>query len=161
MEDPYTLWPGRAKMKKALTVLLLISGLALAQADGAKLYAQCAACHQANGQGIPGAFPPLAGHVADILSKAGGREYLIRVLLWGLQGQIEVKGMKYNGVMPGYAQWKDEEIAAVLNHIATAWGDDKKVKGFKPFTPAEVKALRDKKLTAQQVLEDRKKLGLK
>jgi mono/diheme cytochrome c family protein len=148
-------------MKKALTVLLLIGGLALAQADGAKIYAQCAGCHQANGQGIPGAFPPLASHVAEILSKAGGREYLIKVLLWGLQGQIEVKGMKYNGAMPAFAQLKDEEIAAVLTHIATAWGDDKKVKGFKPFTPAEVKALRDKKLTAQQVLEDRKKLGLK
>ena len=148
-------------MKKALTVLLLIGGLALAQADGAKLYAQCAACHQQNGQGIPGAFPPLAGHVAEILAKQGGREYLLRVLLWGLQCQIEVKGMNYNGVMPGFAQLKDEEIAAILNHIATAWGDDKKVKGFKPFTPAEVKALRDKKLTAQQVLEDRKKLGLK
>jgi mono/diheme cytochrome c family protein len=148
-------------MKKALTVLLLIGGLALAQADGAKLFAQCAGCHQANGQGLPGAFPPLAGHVADILSKAGGREYLIKVLLWGLQGQIEVKGMKYNGAMPSFAQLKDEEIAAVLTHIATAWGDDKKVKDFKPFTPAEVKALRDKKLTPQQVLEERKKLGLK
>jgi mono/diheme cytochrome c family protein len=148
-------------MKKALTVLLLIGGLALAQADGAKIYAQCQGCHQQNGQGIPGAFPPLAGHVAEILSKAGGREYLIKVLLWGLQGQIEVKGMKYNGVMSSYAQLKDEEIAAVLTHIATAWGDDKKVKDFKPFTPAEVKALRDKKLTPQQVLEERKKLGLK
>jgi len=148
-------------MKKALTVLLLIGGLALAQADGAKIYAQCAGCHQANGQGIPGAFPPLAGHVAEILSKAGGREYLIKALLWGLQGQIEVKGMKYNGAMPAFAQLKDEEIAAVLTHIATAWGDNKKVKDFKPFTPAEVKALRDKKLTPQQVLEERKKLGLK
>jgi Cytochrome c. len=149
-------------MKKALTVLLLIGGLALAQADGAKLYAQCAACHQQNGQGLPGAFPPLAGHMAEILSKAGGREYLIKVLLWGLQGPIEVKGVRYNKVaMPGYALWEDEKIAAVLNHIATAWGDDKKVKDFKPFTPAEVKALRDKKLTPQQVLEERKKLGLK
>ena len=76
-------------MKKALTVLLLAGGLALAQADGAKIYAQCAGCHQANGQGIPGAFPPLAGHVAEILSKAGGREYLIKVLLWRRQGQAQ------------------------------------------------------------------------
>jgi cytochrome c len=45
-------------MKKALTVLLLIGGLALAQADGAKIYAQCAGCHQANGQGIPGPSRP-------------------------------------------------------------------------------------------------------
>lgn len=148
-------------MKRTLTALLLLGSLALAQADGAKVYAQCAGCHQANGQGIPGAFPPLAGHVAEILSKQGGREYLIKALLWGLQGQIEVKGMKYNGVMPSYSQLKDEEIAALLNHIASAWGDDKKVKDFKPFTAAEVKALRGKKLTSQQVYEERKKLGLK
>ncbi|WP_243091018.1 cytochrome C-552 [Thermus neutrinimicus] len=148
-------------MKRTLTALLLIGSLAFAQADGAKLYAQCAGCHQANGQGLPGAFPPLAGHVAEILNPKGGREYLIKVLLWGLQGSIEVKGMKYNGAMPAYNGLKDEEIAALLNHIATAWGDDKKVQGFKPFTAAEVKALRDKKLTPQQVLEERKKLGLK
>ncbi|BDG15743.1 cytochrome C-552 [Thermus brockianus] len=148
-------------MKRTLIALLLLGGLALAQADGAKLYTQCASCHQVNGQGIPGAFPPLAGHVAEILAKQGGREYLIKVLLWGLQGQIEVKGIKYNGGMPGFNGLKDEEIAALLNHIATAWGDDKKVQGFKPFTAAEVKALRDKKLTSQQVLEERKKLGLK
>lgn len=148
-------------MKRTLMALFLLGGLALAQVDGAKLYQQCAGCHQANGQGIPGAFPPLAGHVAEILAKEGGRDYLILVLLYGLQGQIEVKGMKYNVVMPAFGQLKDEEIAALLNHIATAWGDDKKVKGFKPFTAEEVKKLRAKKLAPQQVLEERKKLGLK
>lgn len=148
-------------MRQTLLGLLILGGLALAQADGAKLYAQCASCHQANGQGLPGAFPPLAGHVSEILNLKGGREYLILVLLNGLQGPIEVKGMKYNGAMPAFGGLKDEEIAALLNHIATAWGDAKKVKDFKPFTAEEVKALRTKKLTAQQVLEERKKLGLK
>lgn len=148
-------------MKRDLLGLLVLGSLALAQADGAKLYAQCAGCHQANGQGLPGAFPPLAGHVSKILNLKGGREYLILVLLNGLQGQIEVKGMKYGGVMPAFGGLKDEEIATLLNHISTAWGDDKEVKEFKPFTAKEVKALRTKKLTAQQVLEERKKLGLK
>ncbi|MCH1928364.1 cytochrome C-552, partial [Shewanella sp. C31] len=54
-------------MKRTLMAFLLLGGLALAQADGAKIYAQCAGCHQQNGQGIPGAFPPLAGHMAEIL----------------------------------------------------------------------------------------------
>lgn len=148
-------------MKRNLLGLLVVGSLALAQADGAKLYTQCAGCHQANGQGLPGAFPPLAGHVGEILNLKGGREYLILVLLNGLQGQIEVKGMKYNGAMPAFGGLKDDEIAALLNHISTAWGDDKKVKEFKPFTAEEVKALRTKKLTVQQVLEERKKLGLK
>lgn len=71
-------------MKRTLMALFLLGGLALAQVDGAKLYQQCAGCHQANGQGIPGAFPPLAGHVAEILAKEGGRDYLILVLLYGL-----------------------------------------------------------------------------
>ncbi len=152
-------------MKRNLLVLLAglaMGSLALAQADGAKVYQQCAGCHQANGQGLPGAFPPLAGHISEILNLKGGREYLIRVLLWGLQGQIEVKGMEYNGTMPVYNGLKDEEIAAVLNYISTAWGNDKKVQGgFKPFTAAEVKALRGERLTPQKVLEERKKLGLK
>ncbi|WP_117237428.1 c-type cytochrome [Thermus sediminis] len=148
-------------MRKGIVALLLLGGLALAQADGARLYAQCAGCHQANGQGIPGAFPPLAGHMAEILAKQGGREYLIRTLLWGLQGPIEVRGVRYNGVMPAYNQWRDEEIAAVLNHIATAWGDDKKVQGFRPFTAEEVRRLRGQRLTPQQVLEERRRLGLR
>ena len=161
MREECTLPLGGTEMKRNLISLLVLGSLALAQADGAKLYAQCVGCHQANGQGLPGAFPPLAGHVSEILNLKGGREYLILVLLYGLQGQIEVKGMKYSGVMPAYGGLKDEEIAALLNHISTAWGDNKKVKEFKTFTAEEVKALRTKKLTAQQVLEQRKKLGLK
>lgn len=62
--------------------------------------------------------------------------------------------------MPAFNALKDEEIAAVLNHIATAWGDDKKVQNFKPFAAEEVRAFRNEKLTLQQVYEERKKLGL-
>ncbi|TBH17237.1 c-type cytochrome [Thermus thermamylovorans] len=149
-------------MKRALVTLLLLGGLALAQQQGAQLYQQCAGCHQANGQGVRGAFPPLAGHMAEILGKENGREFLILVLLWGLQGQIEVQGVRYNGVMPAYNQWTDEQIAAVLNHIATAWGDHQRVQGWRPFTAAEVKAVRDKgRRTPQQVLEERRRIGLR
>ncbi len=145
----------------ALTLAFgLFIGAQQAMAQASPLYAQCQGCHQANGAGIPGVFPPLAGHVPEILAAKGGREYLIQVLLYGLQGQIAVKGAKYQGVMPAYAGLKDEEIAALLNHIATQWGN-KFPTGQQAFTAAEVKAQRAKTMTAAQVLEARNKLGLK
>lgn len=150
------------KTKPFLFSLLVLGSLAAAQgSDGAKLYsASCSSCHQASGAGLPGVFPPLAGHVPQILEAKGGREYLINTLLYGLQGQIEVKGAKYSGAMPAWAQLKDGEIAAILNHISTSWGN-KFPEGQKPFTPEEVAARRAQKLTAAQVLEARKALSLK
>jgi mono/diheme cytochrome c family protein len=147
------------------TVVLLGLGAYLfsaqtAVAQASPLYAQCQGCHQANGAGIPGVFPPLAGHVPEILAAKGGREYLIQVMLYGLQGQITIKGAKYQGAMPAYAQLKDEEIAGLLNHISTQWGN-KFPAGQKAFTADEVKAQRAKTMTAAQVLEARNKLGLK
>lgn len=148
-------------MKKTLLAgLIALTSLALAQ-SGASVYQQCQGCHQPTGAGIPGVFPPLAGHVPEILAAKGGREYIIHVLLYGLTGEISVKGAKYNGAMPAFGQsLKDEEIAAVLNHISTSWGN-KLPAGQKAFTAAEVKAQRAKPLTAAQVNTARKALGLK
>lgn len=147
-------------MKKLIVLGVLTLGLALAQTS--TVYNQCAGCHQSNGMGVPGVFPPLVGHVPQILEAKGGRDYIIQLLLYGVQGEITYKGQKYNGVMPAFGQLKDDQIAEVLNHIATQWGNDKLLPaGFKPFTAEEVKALRDKKLTAAQVYEIRKTLNLK
>jgi len=89
--------------------------------DGGEVYARiCVSCHQPNGQGIVGAFPPLAG--SDWLLK--DPETPIRIVLHGLQGSIEVKGMTYNGVMPEWgSRLSDEEIAAVLTHERRSWGN--------------------------------------
>ncbi|MEZ0321424.1 MAG: cytochrome c [Thermus sp.] len=143
-----------------IALFALALGLAVAQ-SGQALYGQyCSTCHQANGQGVPGAFPPLAGHVADILAKKDGRTYLIDLLLFGLQGQIKVKGQTYNGVMPAWgAQLKDDQIAAILNYVTTSFGN-KPPAGFKPYTPAEVKAERAKQLTPQKVYALRQALKL-
>ncbi len=91
------------------------------KADGASMYATvCAACHQANGQGVPGAFPPLVG--SEWLVK--DPETPIRIVLNGLQGAIEVKGMAYNNVMPEWgSKLSNEEIGAVLTHARTNWGN--------------------------------------
>lgn len=126
------------------------------QQIGETTYIQnCSACHQANGQGIPGAFPPLAGHIPNLYSAEGGREYLIKVVLYGLQGQIEVNGMTYNGAMNPWGQLSDEQIAAALNHELTSWGNDQMLNNFNPILPDEVAAQRGLGLTGTQVLEAR------
>lgn len=143
-------------MKTLVAILLLGLCSAFAQ-SGATAYGQCQGCHQPTGAGIPGAFPALAGHVNDILKVKGGREHLIRVVLYGIQGQMMAGGKSYSGAMPGFAQLSDVNVAAVLNHISTSWGN----KNPKPYTAAEVKAQRPTKMTPAQVLAARKKLGLK
>lgn len=126
-----------------------------AVADGAAVYAaNCAACHQGSGQGIPGAFPPLAGNLPDILAAEGGRAYLIRALLYGVQGPIDVNGQTYNGVMPAWPQLSNAELAGVLNHALTAWGNEFP-SGAEPFAPDEFEAARGEELTASAVNETR------
>lgn len=126
--------------------------------QGASLYTMnCVACHQGSGQGIPGAFPPLAGHAGDLYA-AGGDEFMIDVVLYGMQGPIQVNGTTYNGLMLPWSQFSDEEIANVLNHIVTAWSDPPA--GFVPYQPADVAAHRGKGLSATDVHAQREELGL-
>jgi mono/diheme cytochrome c family protein len=139
----------------AAAILLAAAPSAPAQsADaGAGIYAaNCAACHQAGGTGLAGAFPPLAGHVPDILKPADGRTYIGKVLLFGLEGAITVNGGDYAGAMPSWQGLSDNDIAAVLNYVSTAWDNGKSLPaGFKPFTAEEIKALRTPELTSAAV----------
>lgn len=135
---------------------LLLERLASAtEVDGERTYANCVACHQASGAGIPGAFPPLAnGHAADVLLAEGGRDYLVHTLLYGLQGQITVEGASYNGVMPAWPQLSDDQIASVLNYIVSAWDNvDVLPTDLDPFTPEEIAASRDEGLSGRDVLD--------
>lgn len=136
----------------------VLTGTALAQADGAAVYLRCFGCHTATGSGIPGTYPPLAGHTAELVK--ADRAYPVKVVLYGLAGEIEIGGKKYNGKMPGFGdQLKDDEVAALMNYILSRWGNEKVLpKGHKEFTAAEVKAQRAKKLTDKQVLGARPKL---
>lgn len=89
--------------------------------DGGAIYAgNCASCHQANGQGLPGVFPPLDGSEWVL----GRPEIPIQILLHGLGGSIEVAGKRYQGVMPPFgSQLSDAEIAAVLSHVRGSWSN--------------------------------------
>lgn len=95
----------------------------------------CVACHQANGAGIPNAFPPLAK--SDYLNKDTNRS--IKAVMNGLHGPITVNGKKYNSAMPSQ-NLKDDQIADVLTYVYSSWGNNKT-----KVTPAMVKALRGKK----------------
>jgi mono/diheme cytochrome c family protein len=90
--------------------------------DGAALYQRCVACHQATGEGVPGAFPPLAG--SEFVT--GKPAVPIRILLHGLTGPVKVKGTDYNGIMMPYGTGQpmsDSEAAAVLTYIRTNFGN--------------------------------------
>src|SRR5580692_3456321 len=120
---------------------------------GSRVYAaNCVACHQAGGTGVPAAFPPLAGHVPDLLKPADGRSYVGKVLLFGLEGEISVNGSNYAGTMPAWQTLSDADIADVLNYVSGAWDNGKSLPaGFKPFTADEIKALRTPPLTSAAV----------
>jgi len=122
------------------------------QALGAKTYdTNCSGCHQRSGRGITGGFPPLAGHAAEVLEQKG-RAYLVRLVLFGLTGAITVEGTPYNGSMPSWSSLKDDEIAAVIDHVLTTWGNDQHLpKDFKPIVPSEIAAARSEDLTQDQV----------
>ncbi len=89
-------------------------------ARGKKLYAaHCAACHQASGQGLAGAFPPLAE--SDYLE--AGPAAVIDVILNGLKGPITVNGMEYNSVMPNLSYLGDSDVADVVTFVMNSWGN--------------------------------------
>lgn len=97
---------------------------ATAGPDGAAVYAaNCAACHGPQGQGMPPAFPPLAGHLARLLAADGGRQYVASVVTHGLAGEIEAAGRRYSGVMPPMAHLSDAELAAAIAHAAALGAD--------------------------------------
>ncbi len=101
----------------------------------------CSVCHQANGAGLPGVFPPLAK--SDYIAADTKRP--ISIVLHGLTGKIKVNGADYDSVMPPMNQLNDDEIANIVTYVLNAWGnpggrilteDVKKVRAMKPPTAA-------------------------
>jgi mono/diheme cytochrome c family protein len=161
-------------MKVGMTtaVLVLVAGAVLGPGSGSPALAQsaptadfkwqmlgnktydtyCGGCHQRSGQGLEGGFPPLAGHAPQILARPGGRAYMARLVLFGLTGAIEVDGKPFNGVMPAWSSLSDDEVAAVIDHALTAWGNDAALpKDFTPIVPSEIAAARAENLTPERV----------
>lgn len=97
--------------------------------------ANCFACHQMDGKGLPGVFPPLANSDYLMARKDKG----IGIVAHGLSGPIVVNGVEYNGVMPQMLL-SDDEIASILTYVRNSWGNEGDL-----ITAAEVRAVKDAK----------------
>lgn len=108
-------------------------------AAGKKAYnsaGACFTCHQPNGQGVAGTYPPLAG--SEWVQ--GSEDRVIRIVLHGLTGPLTVHGHTYNSTMPNFGKvqgggfnWSDEKVAQVLTYVRQEWGNQ-----GAPITAAKV-----------------------
>ena len=133
-----------------------VAPAATAKIDGATLFKeQCSACHQPNGQGVAGNFPPLAGNPDLFLS----RTFPAMVALFGMAGKITAEGKTINSAMPPFGHLSDAEIAAAVEYVRGAWGNDKlRPAGLKPIDAATVAEVRKMKLMSAQVHAERARL---
>ena len=93
----------------------------------------CSTCHQANGAGIEGVFPPLAG--SDFL--LADKQRAIGIVINGLTGPVKVNGKDFNSVMPPMSQLNDDEVANILTYVLNSFGNKGGV-----VSTAEVSAVR-------------------
>lgn len=103
---------------------------------GKKIFsANCQTCHQANGLGVPGQYPPLAGSEIVI----GGSRRPAMVVLKGLQGPVTVKGQKFGSAVmqPWDKTLNDQKISDVLTYVRSEWGNS-----ASPVAPEQIAALR-------------------
>ena len=109
--DPQLSWPGRA-------------GYALPKAElsaeerGRLLFGNCVGCHQASGSGMPPVYPPLRNSPFV----TGDPSRLVRILLHGLEGELEIEGITYRGVMPAAPIQSDADLALLATWLRSQWG---------------------------------------
>jgi mono/diheme cytochrome c family protein len=103
-------------------------------ASGATVFAaNCASCHGASGAGVPGVFPPLAND--PVVTSKDPKQH-VTIVLKGLNGKA-IGGKTYAAQMPAFAQLSDADIAAVIDHERTSWGNQAPT-----VTPNDVKRAR-------------------
>ncbi len=116
---------GCAKSSRGATAAAYASAAAMrnpaSASDGATVYlTDCSSCHQADGQGVSGAFPPLAGNAVV----TGNPVAVIAIVKNGLEGRVTVNNLAYSGIMPSWkGQISDDQIAAVISYIRSAWNN--------------------------------------
>jgi mono/diheme cytochrome c family protein len=143
----------------AVCTVALAVGAGPACADGHNVFiSNCAVCHQPDGKGAPGVYPPLANSVGRYVALKDGRAYLIDVMSFGMGGKIESAGDSFEGDMPPWPQLSDEDVAQTLTYVLTGLNSKLLPADFKPISAEEVKAERAKQLTSATVHSERDSL---
>ncbi len=121
--------------------------------DGEKLYKRnCIACHQADGTGLPGAFPPLVGS----RWVRGEPDRMVAIMLNGMSGQIEVVGNAYNSIMTPFSSLlDDEQIAAIATYVRTNpdWGNNSDQVSAEQVTAIRASHERPNSWKVEEILE--------
>jgi mono/diheme cytochrome c family protein len=86
---------------------------------GKRVYNTCMSCHQQDGRGVEGNYPPLDGS----RWVNGSPDRLAALVLHGLEGPVEIDGVTYDNVMPAWNHLSDQQIAAVLTFIRSSWSN--------------------------------------
>lgn len=108
----------------------------------------CGTCHQADGNGMAGAFPPLT---ESPFVTAASPNRLIAIVLKGLTGPITIKGVEYNSVMAPWESLTDDQIAAITTYERSSWGHT--AAAVTPAMVAEVRASVASRTTSWTVAE--------
>lgn len=129
---------------------------------GQMVYARrCVSCHFPTGEGLEKIFPPLRHHAANLATSEAGQRYLMHVLLFGVQGKIEVEGHVYDGIMPAHGPiLSDLQIAQVLSYVTYAWDNCRMYRQMPRFDAEQVAAVRRLAEPAQKVRALRPDLNL-
>lgn len=105
--------------------------------EGENLYLRyCMACHQTDGSGVPGMYPPIT---KSPIVNSGKKEDFINILLNGLKGPIVVHGKTYNQQMPKQDFLSNKDLAKIINYVNTSFENK-----APEVTPDDIKALRKK-----------------
>ena len=144
-------WPG--KRSPGSTSRRTLSEAEQARFDAGKMtYASvCGQCHKPDGMGQAGLAPPLV----DSEWVLGRQDRLIKIVLHGIRGPIEVNGQKWDMDMPHLRTLSDDEIANALTYVRREWQHD-----ADPVTPDAVAKIRAQFQTRQEAWTDRELTGL-
>jgi len=130
--NPSVWWQGREDVNEVIRSAVSNEVQNL-RSRGKRVYNICKTCHQVDGLGQPPTYPPLVGSSYVI----GDPDTLVKILLHGMTGPVEVDGVQYEDHMPPAPVKNDFDIAAVATYVRQAWGNNADA-----VTPSDVSSIR-------------------